>query len=205
MLTVQLGENDAAYPAVIKSLLGEDFPSAISISGNPDLLSGTKLALFCSGSCPIELLPRTDDLIQTIKQAGLTVISGFHSPVENYCLGKLLGEKQAVIICPARSLNKLRVRTEYKEALEKGHLLFISSFRSHRHRSDIRMALKRNRWVAALADKVLIPYAAPGSKTEQFCNEILRWKKPLFTIESDLNRNLIGLGAKPFRIQELVH
>jgi predicted Rossmann fold nucleotide-binding protein DprA/Smf involved in DNA uptake len=97
----------------------------------------------------------------------------------------------------------MRIRTEHKKALDEGRLLFLSIFRSHRHRSDVPMALSRNRFVAALADRILILYAAPGSKTETFCREILGWKKPLFTLASDLNQNLIALGAKPLNVKEL--
>jgi predicted Rossmann fold nucleotide-binding protein DprA/Smf involved in DNA uptake len=205
MLTVQLSENDPAYPSIVRTVCGEDFPPAVAVSGKLDLLGRPKLALFCSGSFPAELLPQIDDFIQTIKQKTLAVISGFHSSGESYCLGQLLSARQPVIICPARSLDKMRVRKNYNEALEEGRLLFVSFFRSHRHRSDLEMALRRNRLVAALADKVLVPYAAAGSKTEQFCKEIVGSRKPVFTIESDLTRNLISLGLKPFRIDELIN
>jgi predicted Rossmann fold nucleotide-binding protein DprA/Smf involved in DNA uptake len=65
------------------------------------------------------------------------------------------------------------------------------------------MALSRNRFVAAIADRILVLYAAPAGKTEPFCREILGWKKPLFTLASDLNQNLIALGAKPLNPKEL--
>ena len=97
----------------------------------------------------------------------------------------------------------MRIRTEYKKPLDEGRLLFLSSFRSHRHRSDIHMALTRNRFVAAIADRILVLYAAPASKTETFCREIVGWKKPLFALASDLNQNLIALGAKPLNVKEL--
>jgi predicted Rossmann fold nucleotide-binding protein DprA/Smf involved in DNA uptake len=97
----------------------------------------------------------------------------------------------------------MRIRTEHKKALDEGRLLFLSIFRSHRHRSDVPMALSRNRFVAALADRILILYAAPAGKTETFCREILHWKKPLFTVANDLNQNLITLGAKPLNPREL--
>jgi predicted Rossmann fold nucleotide-binding protein DprA/Smf involved in DNA uptake len=133
----------------------------------------------------------------------MTVISGFHSPGERECLSILLSRNQPVIICPARSLTKMRIRTEYKKPLDEGRLLLLSFFRSHRHRSDVPMALSRNRFVAALADKILILYAAPASKTETFCREILSWRKPLFALASDLNQKLVALGAKPLNVKEL--
>jgi len=67
------------------------------------------------------------------------------------------------------------------------------------------MALSRNRFVAAMADRILVVHAAPGGKTEGFCREILGWKKPLFTLASNLNQNLMALGAQPLNVKELEH
>jgi predicted Rossmann fold nucleotide-binding protein DprA/Smf involved in DNA uptake len=203
MLTVHLNQNDLSYPAALRSYLGEDVPAHISALGNLDILKQSKLAIFCSAECPAELIAQTQPLIQTALAPGIAVISGFHSPGERECLRILLGGNHPIIICPARSLTKMRIRTEHKKSLNEGRLLFLSSFRSHRHRSDVPMALSRNRFVAAMADKILILYAAPAGKTEPFCREILGWKKPLFTLASDLNQNLIALGAKPLNVKEL--
>lgn len=203
MLTVYLNQDDLSYPAALRSYLGEDVPASISALGNLDILKQTKLAIFCSAECPSELIAQTHHLIQTALAPDMTVISGFHSPGERECLSILLSGNQRMIICPARSLTKMRIRTQYKKPLDEGRLLFLSFFRSHRHRSDVPMALSRNRFVAAIADKILVLYAAPASKTEPFCREIVGWKKPLFALASDLNQNLIALGAKPLNPREL--
>jgi predicted Rossmann fold nucleotide-binding protein DprA/Smf involved in DNA uptake len=203
MLTVCLNQNDSSYPDALKSYLGEDVPTSISALGNLDILKQRKLAIFCSAECPAELIAQTQDLIQTSLAPGITVISGFHSPGERDCLSVLLRGNQPIIICPARSFTKMRIRTEYRKPLDEGRLLLLSIFRTHRHRSDVPMALSRNRFVAALADRILILYAAPAGKTETFCREILHWKKPLFTLANDFNQNLITLGAKPLNPREL--
>ena len=52
-------------------------------------------------------------------------------------------------------------------------------------------------------NRIPILYAAPAGKTETFCSEIVGWRKPLFTFASDLNQNLITLGAKPLNPKEL--
>jgi predicted Rossmann fold nucleotide-binding protein DprA/Smf involved in DNA uptake len=203
MLTVHLNQNDLSYPAALRSYLGEDVPASISALGNLDILKQSKLAIFCSAECPADLILQTHNLIETALASGMTVISGFHSPGERECLRILLRGNHPIIVCPARSLTKLRIRTEYKKPLDEGRLLFLSSFRSHRHRSDIHMALSRNRFVAAIADRILVLYAAPASKTETFCREIVGWKKPLFALASDLNQNLIALGAESLNPREL--
>ena len=197
--------NPIALPctAGLVSCLGDSAPSSLSTLGNLALLEQNKLALFCSTACPAELMTQAQHVIQSGLPSTVAVISGFHSPGERECLRTLLSRHQPIIICPARSLTKLRIRTEYKKALDEGRLLFLSFFRSHRHRSDIAMARSRNRFVAALADRILVLYAASASKTEIFCRELLPWKKSLFTLPSDLNQKLVAFGAKPLNSQEL--
>jgi predicted Rossmann fold nucleotide-binding protein DprA/Smf involved in DNA uptake len=203
MPILYINPNDLSYPATLGSCLGVNAPDSLSVLGNPDILKQNKLAIFCSAECPAELITQAQHVIQTGLPANMTVIGGFHSPGERECLGTLLSCNQPIIICPARSLTKMRIRTEYKKPLDEGRLLLLSFFRSHRHRSDVPMALSRNRFVAALCDEILILYAAPGSKTETFCREILPWRKPLFTLASDWNQKLVASGAKPLNSREL--
>jgi len=194
---MRLRQGDAAYPPALSQYLGKDAPSSIAILGDPQTLNATKLALFCSVKCPARLILQTHDLAHELVQARVTVIGGFHAPVEKECLRILLRGSQPVILCPARSLKKMRIPKEWKKPLDEGRLLFLSPFPENRHRSDIQMALYRNRFVAGLADRVFISYAGPSSKTEQFCREILSWQKPVDTFSHASNENLITLGARP--------
>jgi predicted Rossmann fold nucleotide-binding protein DprA/Smf involved in DNA uptake len=195
--------SEPPYPAALKSFLGNGAPNSITGLGNLDLLKQDKLAIFCSANCPAKLISQTHDLVnRKLAELAVTVIGGFHSPPERECLKILSRGKQPIIICPARSLTKMRVQPEHRKRLETGALLFLSAFKSHRHRADVTLALRRNRFVAALAEHIFVPYAAPASKTERFCREIIGWNKRLYTFESDLNRNLLALGARPWDQKE---
>lgn len=194
---IRLRRGDVPYPAALSRYLGQDGPSSIAALGNLETLKYNKLALFCSIRCPAKLILQTQDLAQELANGGVTVIGGFHSPVEKECLRVLLRGPQPLIICPARSLKRMKMQAEWRKALDEGRLLFLSPFPDNRHRSDIQMSLYRNRFVAALADQVFIPYAGPSSKTEQFCREILAWNKPVHTFSHTSNENLITLGARP--------
>jgi predicted Rossmann fold nucleotide-binding protein DprA/Smf involved in DNA uptake len=94
------------------------------------------------------------------------------------------------------------LRAEYKEPIEKGRLLLFSPFEENKKRNTVEAATERNRFVAALADIIFIAHASPNSKTELFCCELLSWGKPLYTLESDANTNLIKFGAKPVNINK---
>jgi predicted Rossmann fold nucleotide-binding protein DprA/Smf involved in DNA uptake len=57
-------------------------------------------------------------------------------------------------------------------------------------------SLLRNEFIAALADKIFVPYASPGGKTDSFCRKMLQIGKPLFTFDAQENSHLISLGVQ---------
>ena len=129
----------------------------------------------------------------------MTVIGGFHSPMERECLDVLLRGTAPVVLCPARGMAKMRLRPEFRAPLANGRLLLLSPFNDKQRRATQETARARNRFVAALADAVFVAYAAPNSKTETFCREVLAWGKPLLTFQSSEDSTLVALGAKPLR------
>jgi predicted Rossmann fold nucleotide-binding protein DprA/Smf involved in DNA uptake len=192
----RIAKSDPEYPASLTRYLPSDAPDSAAAMGNLQILNRRKLAIFCSAVCPAALTLQTHDLMQKFVEGGVTAIGGFHSPVERECLSILLGGTQPIILSPARSLDRLRIRSEYQEPLDKGRLLFLSFFRSHRHRSDVEMAVRRNRFVAALGDRILILHAAPSSNTERLFRELISWQKTVYTIDNEANQNLVRLGAQ---------
>lgn len=133
------------------------------------------------------------------------MIGGFHSPMERECLEVLLRGTAPVVVCPARSILKMRVRPELREPLENGRLLFLSPFDDKQRRATQANAMARNRFVAALADAVFIAYAAPGGKTEDFCRKVLAWGKRVLTFDSPENAQLIPLGVTPLAPDSFPH
>lgn len=133
----------------------------------------------------------------------MTVISRFHSPMERECLTILLRGAQPVIICPARSINNMRVNKEYKKPLKDERLLFLSPFDENQRRISAKRFHYRNLFVAALSAAVFVIHAGPASKTEELCRRILSWKKPVYTFESNYNKNLIKMGARPVNMDNV--
>ncbi len=185
-----------AYPPALQRRLGDHAPPTLTARGNLAILQQPALALFSSSQCPAALILRAHDLADQLRQQGRTVISGFHSPVERECLTTLLRGTQPLILCPARSIERWRIPLEYREPLQEGRLLLLSPFSPTQRRVTEETALTRNLVAAALAETVLIIHAAPGSKTEAFCRELVRWGKPLRTFDSPHNANLVEMGAE---------
>ena len=50
--------------------------------------------------------------------------------------------------------------------------------------------------MTALADRIFVPYAAPSSKTFEFCRALVSWHKPLYTLANEAHASLISLGAE---------
>jgi predicted Rossmann fold nucleotide-binding protein DprA/Smf involved in DNA uptake len=142
------------------------------------------------------------DLARELRNAAVTVIGGFHSPMERECLELLMRGTQPIIICPARSLQRLRIAKAWNEALESGRLL-LSPFPPSQRIVTADSATRRNRFVAQIADEILVAHAAAGGKTEAFCRELLGTTKPLLTIDRPENRFLLDLGAEPLTVASI--
>lgn len=200
------------YLESVQPYLADRELTSTSAIGNQSILNTKKLAFFCSVKCPGNIILQAYDFAQLLRDTGVTVVSGFHSPMEREILNILLRpvenfqverSENPLIICPARSIESMRIQKEYKEPLANNRLLFLSPFDKKQHRVTAETSSVRNEFVAALADEVFVAYAAPGGRTEQFCKNILANDKPLFTFKSDDNRRLIEFGAKPMQLTDL--
>jgi predicted Rossmann fold nucleotide-binding protein DprA/Smf involved in DNA uptake len=166
----QIKSEDSAYPvAVAEKLPGRPTIAAL---GNLALLQSRPLALFCSIKCPGDVILRTYDLIRALRDAGIPMISGFHSPMEKECLTLLLRGRQPVIVCPARAIDRLRLPDAWNQALTESRLLILSPFTTQHRRVTAEASRTRNLFVAALADQILVAQAGAGSKTEAFCRQL---------------------------------
>ena len=201
--TQRITQTDPNYPKKLKHILKTEAPETIWARGNIDLLPGIDTAfkgnlwaLFCSKKCPGELILKTHDLAQRFKERGIPTIGGYHSPIEQECLRVLLRGVQPILLCPARSVEKMRLKPAWKGALAKERLLILSPFESRHDRQTVALANRRNAFVAALADKIYIAHAAEGSKTLRFAERIIARGKPVFTFETPANEVLFQLGAQ---------
>lgn len=180
------------------------FARPVFALGDPGILKGKKLALFCSVKCPGDPIVQAYDFARAVRDAGVTVISGFQSPIERDCLDLLLRGSQPVIICPARSLHGMRLPAPWRTAIKQGRLLLLSPFTERIRRPTTEISEQRNEFVAILADQVLFAYANPGGKTEALARSVIISGKPVFTLDSKENLNLVVLGAKALKSDDVV-
>jgi predicted Rossmann fold nucleotide-binding protein DprA/Smf involved in DNA uptake len=203
-LSVHVVASSPHLPPDFEQRLGWYSEKKLRALGNVGIVGRKKLALFCSKKCPGTLIIRTHDLAHALRDAGITVIGGFHSPVEEECLNVLLKGTQPVILCPARSLEGMRVPAAWRGPIQQGRLLLLSPFDKKHRRATADLAQERNEFVAAIADVVFVAYAAPGSTTEAFCRKLLAWSKPVLTFDCSENASLIALRAKPVGLESVL-
>lgn len=190
------------YPPSLRDFLGNRAPS-IASRGNLKVLQTRTLALFGSVRCPGNLIVQTYDLARALRDLHLTMIGGFHTPMEKECLRLLLRGKSPIIVCPARSIDRYRIPADWRLPLDDGRLLLLSPFAAAQRRPTTDLAAARNEFVAALADEILVAFATPGGKTESLSLQALAAKKPVYTLPSPETQTLIAAGAISVNIHDL--
>ena len=186
---MQITPENSYYPTTLKNT----YPSLIA-KGNLQFLSTKKLAIFGSIKCSGSLILQTHDLAQQLRQLDLTIISGFHSPIEQECLKVIIRGKMPIIVCPARAIENMRLRIEYQQLLKQERLLLLSPFTKER-RMTKKTALLRNQLIAEIADKILILHATPAGNLERFVYELISQKKTVYTLDNEANQYLIDNGV----------
>jgi len=170
--------------------------------GSAALLQSHKIGLLCSRRCPGTIVVQTLDLALALRDSAATVVGGFQSSMEQECLETLLRGKHPVIVCPARSIDGMRLPAAWKSAIAEKRLLIASPFRARQRRATVELAEERNRFVADLADEVIIAHASPGGQLERLCGELAKCSKPIWTLDDPVNAHLISLGLRPLRIAD---
>ncbi len=194
----RIEQEDSGYPRILRDRLGGDAPSCLHVMGEAAILRHHLLGLICSIQCPGSVVIETLDAVRTLRDAGVAVVGGFHSPMEKECLDILLRGSPPVVLCPARGLAGLRIGKIPRLAVKEGRLLILSPFAESIRRTTAPRAVRRNNLVAALADVVLVPHAAPGGKTWTTVRAALERRQPVFTFHVEANKTMREIGARPF-------
>lgn len=189
----RLSATDAAYPPMLP---GYPPPAELAVLGEVALLRLPLLGFFCSRRAPGSVILRAYDWAREARDAGVPVIGGFQSPMERECLEFLLRGTQPVVVCPARAIGGMRLSREWNEAIEQGRLLVLSPFADRHRRATARLAAERNRFVAALAERVLIAHASPGGKLLALTEEVRGWGKPVYAFDDPANGELLECMAQ---------
>jgi predicted Rossmann fold nucleotide-binding protein DprA/Smf involved in DNA uptake len=179
-----LNLSSVAYAALLIERLAANAPRALSVIGSSEPLYGPMTAFLCSKEAPGATILKAFDQAATWREAGTCVISGFHSLLERQCLDILLRGKQSVVMCPARSIEALRLKSNQRKALEDGRLTIISPFAASERRATADLAYQRNRFIAALANEVVFAFITPDGSLARLRHEIRGWGTEVRVLQS---------------------
>jgi predicted Rossmann fold nucleotide-binding protein DprA/Smf involved in DNA uptake len=196
-------QGDTQYPEYLIKRMGGAAPVAIAAAGDINILRCPRIGLICSIQCPGSIIIKTFDTIRVLRDAGVTMVGGFHSPMERECFDILLRSPQPVILCVAKSLEGLRIGQDARRALKEGRLLIMSLFSDQVRRTNSVRAMQRNDLVVALADAVFAPYAAPDGKTLAIVRKALERSQRVFVLDDEANADLLAYGARACRSTSL--
>lgn len=175
-------EHEAYPPRLRGSTDGRGAPHLWCL-GPPDLLAHELLGLFCSTRCPGDVILRAYETVRVLRDAGIPVIGGFHTPMEQECLELLLRGTQPVVWCPARGLPQpRRLPKPKRDALAEGRLLILSPFAAKARRMTADRAERRNELVAQIAARLLFVHSPPGTRTDALRQRALAGGKRVLSV-----------------------
>lgn len=198
-----IDRDDACYPHGPGRHLGTDAPRSLYLVGDPQILNRVQLSLICSVSCPGSVVINTFDAIRDVRDAGVIVCGGFHSPMELECLHFLMRGSQPVILCPACGIDSVVLGSDERRAVDEGRLTLLSIFDTSITKATPELASRRNDFVAALARVVFVPHAVPGGKAEVVARRALARGQAVLTFDDGENENLITAGVTPVASADL--
>lgn len=137
--------------------------------GDSKMLDRPAIGLFCSSKCP------GDAILSAMKWVGgaagnseYAIAAGFHSAMEKSFLEALLAGSCSILVFPARSLARYRVPTHLRQPISDRRLAIVSRFGDSTRSASASTGRQRNQFVAEIATHLVVAYAAPGSRTEEF-------------------------------------
>lgn len=178
-----------------------ELPPGWTVTGNERLLDAPLLGLVSSVQCPGSVIVQLLEAMRAIRSAGITVIGGFHSPVERECLELLLAGTQPIVLVQARATRRLT--PSVRAAMDMSRLAVLSPRESTAPRMSRALANDRNKVIAQLAWALLVPYAAPGGATEALALKALADGKQVQVLSGASNERLIAAGAAKAEPTEL--
>jgi predicted Rossmann fold nucleotide-binding protein DprA/Smf involved in DNA uptake len=172
--------------------------------GNLAILKTRLLGFFCSTKCAGNIIVHIYDLARALRGAGISVISGFHAPMERECLDMLLRGTQPVVICPARNIEGMRLPAAWRTPITEGRMLVLSPFGPPHRRPTADLAEQRNLFAGTLANAVVIAHARSGGKVDRLYAGIMASGKRVYTLDLPENADLMHRGVMGYAVTDLI-
>jgi predicted Rossmann fold nucleotide-binding protein DprA/Smf involved in DNA uptake len=164
--------------------------------GMPAPLLRPTVGLICSRNCPGAIVLETYALVRRLPVTGPTIVGGFQSPMEKTCFETLLLRSLPVVYCPGRRLSARGLPLPWKQAMAEQRLVLLSPFAENHRRVDRELARLRNVFVAAIVDRLFVPYARDKGDVASLARLACAHGKRVLTFCAPENGELIRGGAE---------
>lgn len=138
----------------------------VSYIGNIDILNEHKTAFLCSHKCPADIIIQSYDWATKMRDENKCVISSFHTRIEQDVFNFLKKGSQPIIKVPARGKYK-HISQEEQQMVDEGRLLFLFFFPDNMIYQTKETCLKRNEYIAKIADEIHFAYTTPNGQLEK--------------------------------------
>ncbi|MEW6040947.1 MAG: hypothetical protein AB1633_05445 [Elusimicrobiota bacterium] len=213
-----LTPEDSNYPRKLKERLGPGCPAKLYYNGPLEYLDKFTMAVVSTDSIGGVGLMAANQVLFTIREYEMNYIGPWQSVMETeiFRLGLWKKCKNTVTLFSAKGLasetyekflldrfyppfDKFPERDEYFNRARNGKLLIFSVTEPSVKRYMRQNIIKRNWVLCNLGDIVFIPYGVKGSKTFSVAKRLLKASNiPVFTTESDVNKDLHDIGVSGF-------
>lgn len=188
-------EGSLAYPPALAEM-GRWRPRRLALFGNPAALRAPLIGILCSRRLPAGMEERVREWATAARDLRFAVVGGFLSEAERGCLDILLDGTQPVVVCLARGLPATRIPFRWRTPLERGRMLLLSPFADDVIRVTAETACYRNRIVAALSTRLVVPHASRGGRLLGLVRTSIREGIPVHAFDHPENRPLLNVGAR---------
>lgn len=195
----ELKANDPNYPPNLLQSDQVEFPTLYGL-GDPSILRRHCIGILCSVTCPGSVIIKTFDVIREIRDAGVTVAGGFHSPMERECLDFLLCGKEPTILCMSRHPRRAGLPKRWQAAIDNSTLFLLSPFGPTTRRTSRATSYRTNLLVAHLSRAIVVPYASPLGMTAEIATKCLAKGMKILTFPDTENSDLRRRGASIYDI-----
>jgi len=199
----EITESDADYPQCLLQYRDTVETQTLYGLGDRGILRRECLGLVCSVKCPGSVIIKTFDAVRELRDVGIVLAGGFHSPMEKECLDFLLRGKQPVIICLARYPKRSGLTRRWQTAIDNGQVLLLSTFGPRWKRTSRQASFTRNLLVASLSKATLVPYTSSGGMAEQVVEQCLAENFHVITFQDEANAQMLQRGVGIYSFDEV--
>ncbi|MFY7941845.1 MAG: DNA-processing protein DprA [Burkholderiaceae bacterium] len=149
--------------------------------GRQELLERPLQGFLASRQCPGAAIRAAMDWAIQQAASQQTVVSGFHSPLEQSVLAVLLQARCPVVVVLARPVEGARLPPPWRAVLADGRMAVVSEVERGARLTE-GLAAARNQLVGRLATDLVLAHAAPGGQLAHLSEQWRGQGRSLFVL-----------------------